>query len=215
MERYHSPDIGDLFADSLRITAHALQFSAEEVIRQINEKRTASTDADPFYQSTPHLIGTLMQDSLNDSLDDEEYIDSDEIQLFFVAAIEDIGHIIKVIAAQYPYLNDGAILEVMSQPETMHTIARLALQPSENMLQYIFKNLEENGSLLPDKSYIINDDTLRIDSIGCPTAGYIATPTYEGAVKPLPIFKQFIPWATKVQLLSEEWHSFRAETTPQ
>lgn len=206
MERFQSEQSRELFSKVVRFTRYALQFSPDEITRLATEQQASSPENSP--QTTDRTIGNFIQESLG--LENE--VDASEGQLFFEDALADIGRIIKLIAKTHPELDDEAITETMSNPKTIDTIALLALRLAEDMLPYIRNELPDTGHLSPEKAYTINDSELSVDSIGCPAAGYTTTDSYDGYVKPLPIFKEFIPWATRVQLASNEWRDFREKT---
>lgn len=204
MERFQSDESRELFAKVAQFTRYAMQFTPEEVVQLANDRR--SKPAGTASRSTADTIGELIEEQLGLG----EEIDSSEGRIFFGDALEDVGLIINVIAEAYPDLDDEIVHAVMSDSETIETVALLALRPAEDMRPYIDKILINTGRLSSETSYTVADKSdLAIDSIACPAAGYRATDTYAGEVRPLPIFRELIPWAARVHLLSDEWRDFR------
>lgn len=97
----------------------------------------------------------------------------------------------------------------MSQPETIDTVAFLALRPEPAMSSYVNERLGEAITLTPRGGLVIEDKHIEtFQERGCPAAGYVTAPAEsEDRVLPLPIFQKFVPWAAKITLLSDEWNA--------
>lgn len=204
MERFRSDDSRELFAEVLRFTRHALRYPPEEAVSRANNLKGSDAPNTPV--STSDAIGTSVERELG--LGDE--LDESNGRMFLGAALLDTFRIMEVIAKKYPNLPDETIEEAMSCPETIDTIALLALRSDEELSPYIMNRLPETAEITPDPSLILTrTDDLEIDNIGCPAAGYVATDEHEGHISPLPVFKALIPWATKAHLLSDEWRELR------
>lgn len=208
MERFNSHRSRQLFADVAHFTAYALKLPPETVLQMTNEWR--STYSGEAHLSTPALAGMAI-DSL---IDPEVPLDPTAGQLFFVAALEDIASIIDTMKAKYPGLSDDEILTAMSHPTTIDTIALLALRPGTGMHTYINYRLEDDGVLSDDYAYHLENASLAIGVDGCPAAGHSHASAQSSVVRPLPIFKQIIPWATQLHLLSDEWQQSKRATMP-
>lgn len=208
MERFHSERARELFPAAGKLISHALQFSAEEMVDLVSEWRAAHVRS--VSVSTASIVTEIVCQSLH--LENDFYVSKS--QSFLLVGIEDIERIITEIRSQHPEQDTEALLATMSDPETIQTIAFLALRSGMELYNYTLSKLGETGTLAQEgTAYTINDDYLAIESRGCPAAGYVSTSTAYGEVAPLAIFKRFVPWAAKIHLLSGE-SSFKTTLKP-
>lgn len=195
------PTPNQLYSDVQKLIGRALGYNPEDLIELVNKKRVKYGETVPTaYIATDIVLGDMLK---------EKNIDLDNASSFLNYAIHDTGRIVETLAIKYPELDNESLASVMSHRESIDSIALLSLRSSEDMKDYLEFELLHKITLTPEgDSFVIMDDTLLpAVTSGCPAAG-----SHNG-VNPRPIFRQVIPWASRVHLLSDEWHKFRKEYT--
>lgn len=217
--------------DASRLTRHMLRtYTPEQIIEAVRGNQDTpgyvplSPDQHakkraPMTIRTICTIAELLENGPRDKRDDPKKIKKG--WLFFGGAVDDTGLILMEAAKRFPHLSDEELLETMSQPDTVELMASVALGGHKQM-RAVEANLRNTLAINPEGAFSlaslnrltgvskeINIPITR-DGRGCPAAGFPGTSSYEGKVDPLPIFKEIIPWATEVHLLSDEWKEFRA-----
>jgi len=195
------------FADITPLMRHALSFSPPEVAELASQRRANRNYA--TYPSTASLVADIIEDSFK-----ERDLKSKEGRTFLKAALVDIKSVLDVISRTHPHLDNDALLEVMTHPDTVDTIALLALRSTDDLRNYTENHLENTGFVSSIGSYAIRDSRLQVSHKGCPVAGYVDSYLQTGAVAPLRIFKETVPWATEVHLLSDKWSRSRKTFNP-
>jgi hypothetical protein len=198
VERLLASNSTELFSDSLRLVAHALRLTPEETLRHAHNWKAEHRELLP-------VSGVISKMTYASLVTENRVAVRATSQNFLFAAIKDVGDITDVLSGQYPHLSMDERVNIMSHPQSIQTVARLAMRTDIAMEYYIRNILEATGALTEDgAAYVVNDDSLTVGSMGCPAAGYAANLSSEGKIDPLPIFTRLVPWAVEVHLLSQE-----------
>lgn len=205
-QRFSSENERKYFADVAKLISYAIRQSPADLMQRVVESNMTSTSA--AFQDIADSVAGVIHESFIEHTGDHSAAGVS----FLGPAINDTARIVKVIVEQYPNVSDEMITQTMAHHETIRTIALLALRPESDMSIYVRYTLQNTGRLSDEGAYTVEDKSnlLHEEFEGCPAAGFKANYNQTSKVAPLPIFKQIIPWAAEIYLLSQEWQERRA-----
>lgn len=201
--RYYAATVKENFVAAVPFIRYALSYQPEPVVPMATEQNELTDDTQLL--SIAAFISNITESS------SEQDVFSKGGHVFLTAGIRDIKQIMTTLLDTHHDSDDEKILRIMSHPNTIDTIALLALRNEDALEDYMDTHLPHTGSTSTDDAYTITDPLLKIEGAGCPAAGFPTSSSQEGTVAPLRIFKEFVPWAARVVLASYDWKAERNE----
>ena len=202
MERFQSNDSRDNYIGIVKLVDQVVQLPVADTYQLAKAKLED--------ESSPYLsLGTAVSAIAHEAYRNNHWDYIEHGEAFLSTAINDVMNITDIVAKKYPTPSDEELLAIMSHPETINSVALLAMRPEWNMLPYIPDKLKHTGRLTEAGSFVIDDDSLDFsdylnESRGCPAAGRLDRTAQSGEVNPVPAFEKIVPWAAEFYIVAHE-----------
>lgn len=181
------------YAVERKVFGFALSYNPAEIFQAIREKTN---------NSSPQVVAGAVAEIIERDMILQSRVDDSSLEIvsdaleYVSAGIGDTYKILKNEFAANPGLTFEQSIDIAQHPQTIRTIAALALR-SEDMLGPMINRHPSPSTYQLDASqqYLQPGDQLRTSTrFGCPFAGH------EGIVEPDPLFIRFTGWAGAISV---------------